>query len=182
MGNKANIVNHINQYATTDELDWLTVVAKNLPDDGQVVMLGAGPGVMAVAVRDGNTNIAMHIVDHNTCHYARAYLESFDYYKNITTLIAKSYIAGMMWDRNKKIDLLIIDADHSYEAVKSDLLAWLPHLCLGGLVFFHDYDATGTVFAAQDRYPGVRQAVEETMIGQELICRVGTSIVYRKMI
>ena len=51
-----------------------------------------------------------------------------------------------------KIDLLHIDADHSYEAVKADCEAWLPKMKSGGLACFHDYGVSRT---------GVQQAVEE---------------------
>ena len=39
---------------------------------------------------------------------------------------------------NKKIDLIFIDADHSYEACSSDAKAWLPKVKPGGIVIFHD--------------------------------------------
>jgi predicted O-methyltransferase YrrM len=40
------------------------------------------------------------------------------------------------WD--KKIDILHIDGDHSYEAVKKDYENWSPHLAENGIVLFHD--------------------------------------------
>ena len=38
------------------------------------------------------------------------------------------------------IDYLYIDADHTYEAVTSDLRAWWPHLKTGGLIAGDDYE------------------------------------------
>ncbi len=38
------------------------------------------------------------------------------------------------------IDYLYIDADHTYEAVTSDLEDWWPHLKIGGLITGDDYD------------------------------------------
>ena len=35
-------------------------------------------------------------------------------------------------------DLIFIDADHSYEAVRGDFLAWVPHLAPDGVIAFHD--------------------------------------------
>ncbi len=37
-----------------------------------------------------------------------------------------------------RADLIFIDADHTYEAVRDDFLAWAPRLAPGGIVAFHD--------------------------------------------
>lgn len=37
-----------------------------------------------------------------------------------------------------QVDLVFIDADHSYEAVLADMEAWWPHVKLGGLLVGHD--------------------------------------------
>ncbi len=44
--------------------------------------------------------------------------------------------AAKGWD--KKIDLIFIDGDHSYEGVKADWELFLPHLNEFGVVIFHD--------------------------------------------
>lgn len=48
------------------------------------------------------------------------------------------------------LDLIFIDADHTYKSVRADLRAWLPKLKLNGWIGGHDYGQ-----------PGVRQAVNE---------------------
>lgn len=60
-----------------------------------------------------------------------------------------SRIAGV-W--TKKIHVLFIDGDHSYEGCKTDIDSWYPHMASGGVMLFHDCDATS---------PGVEQAVKE---------------------
>lgn len=52
-------------------------------------------------------------------------------HRGISTKIAKMF--------NKKIDLLFVDGDHSYEMVKADIEAWLPHMKKGGILIMHDY-------------------------------------------
>ena len=47
-----------------------------------------------------------------------------------------SDVAAKGW--NKKIDLIFIDGDHSYEGVKADWDLFLPHLSEFGVVVFHD--------------------------------------------
>jgi predicted O-methyltransferase YrrM len=44
--------------------------------------------------------------------------------------------AAKGWD--KKIDIIFIDGDHSYEGVKADWELFLPHLTEFGVVIFHD--------------------------------------------
>jgi len=41
--------------------------------------------------------------------------------------------------RGRPIRLLLIDADHSFDAVKSDFQLWSPMVMPGGLIVFHDY-------------------------------------------
>lgn len=47
--------------------------------------------------------------------------------------------AAKFWPRNLTIDLLYIDADHSYEAVTQDFLTWSKFVTPGtGLILLHD--------------------------------------------
>lgn len=39
---------------------------------------------------------------------------------------------------HEPIELLFIDADHSYEAVRADFDAWMPHVIPGGIIALHD--------------------------------------------
>lgn len=52
-------------------------------------------------------------------------------------------------------DVVFIDADHGYEAVKADILAWLPHVRPGGVICGHDLGV----------FPGVDRAVAELVPG-----------------
>ncbi len=60
--------------------------------------------------------------------------------------------AALVADRS--LDFVFIDADHSYEGVREDILAWTPKLKPGGLLCGHDIDC-------RSREWGVRRAVEE---------------------
>ena len=53
---------------------------------------------------------------------------------------------------NKKIDVLFIDGDHTYEGCKADIDVWSKWVVPGGVMLFHDADETS---------PGVVQAIEE---------------------
>lgn len=49
---------------------------------------------------------------------------------------------------SKKIDLIFIDADHSYQGCSSDIKAWFPYLKEDAIVVFHDYQWAEGVKAA----------------------------------
>lgn len=52
------------------------------------------------------------------------------------------------------IDFIMIDGDHSYEAVKADIAAWMPKMKRKSVISGDDY-----------MWPGVKQAVEEAFPG-----------------
>ncbi|MDE3797601.1 class I SAM-dependent methyltransferase [Sinorhizobium meliloti] len=68
----------------------------------------------------------------------------------VTSLVAAEEIAGA------SLDLVFIDADHSYEGVKADIAAWLPKIRTGGWIGGHDYRNPDPRF----RF-GVDRAVDE---------------------
>lgn len=60
----------------------------------------------------------------------------------------------------KKFDTIFIDAGHTYEEVKADILAWQPLLAEGGIMAGHDYDPD---------WPGVIQAVRELVPNHRVV-------------
>src|SRR3990167_7479628 len=38
----------------------------------------------------------------------------------------------------KKIDVIFIDGDHTYEGCKADIDSWYPHMSKKGVMLFHD--------------------------------------------
>jgi MMP 1-O-methyltransferase len=73
------------------------------------------------------------------------------------------------------IELLFIDGDHSYEAVRRDAELWLPRLMDGGTVMFHD--------VATAAYTGPRRIARRMVCrnsGFHGIARVGSMLVARR--
>ena len=60
---------------------------------------------------------------------------------------------------DKSLKFVFIDGEHSYEAVKSDIEAWLPKLRPGGVIAGHDYIRL---------WPGVKRAVNEAFGEDEI--------------
>lgn len=54
---------------------------------------------------------------------------------------------------DESVDLVFIDADHSYEGVRRDIEAWTPKIKPGGIISGHDYES--------NEFPGVVRAVNE---------------------
>ncbi len=61
---------------------------------------------------------------------------------------------------DESIDMVYIDAKHTYEAVKEDITAWYPKVKIGGIISGHDF---------QDSHPGVKQAILEILGLPELL-------------
>lgn len=75
--------------------------------------------------------------------------------KNVTLFEGDSHSVSRLFNR-ESIDFIFIDADHSYESVKSDILDYFPLLKIGGIIAFHDY-----VSGIHGDHPGVKKAVDE---------------------
>lgn len=168
-------------YATDDELEFITARAKLIPAGGLMMIIGAGPGVMLMAAREASLDFSIVLIDIATCYYAQTHLGMVGLDKDVFYVISDSSVAGAKWTGGD-IDFLVIDGDHSYEGVKKDLDVWLPHIAHHGAVFLHDYEAYGTRFANQERYPGVAVAVSESilMTAFKPIGRPGTAVIYER--
>ncbi len=67
-------------------------------------------------------------------------------------LVKDDSAAAAAMFKEKSVDLVFIDANHSYECVRADIAAWLPRIKSGGTMAGHDYEPS---------FPGVKQAVDE---------------------
>jgi predicted O-methyltransferase YrrM len=65
--------------------------------------------------------------------------------------VGESAFWASVWPTS--VDLIFIDADHSYQAVSEDIKAWSAHVRRGGIICGHDYHQSE---------PAVMRAVEES--------------------
>ena len=79
----------------------------------------------------------------------------------------RSLDAAFLFSKTRlKFDLIFIDANHSYESVRADILAWVPLLSPKGIICGHDCDKV--------YWAGIVRAVEECIPRYHII--EGTTI------
>lgn len=52
----------------------------------------------------------------------------------------QAYTTEVVKDWSRTADLIFVDADHSYEGVRRDVMNWKEHVRLGGLLLMHDVE------------------------------------------
>lgn len=72
---------------------------------------------------------------------------------------------------DESCDVVFIDMEHTYEAVKNDIQMWLPKVKKGGYLAGHDY---------QSYWPGVIKAVNENFAKDDIIC-MDTCWIFHKL-
>lgn len=145
------------------DITLLAKVLDLLPEDATIVQLGAGSGTMSLAVfavRPGGFMLTVDNNQQNLNWEAQALANSTGDLSILkhATICNDSQKAGKNY-RAVNIDLLIVDASHTYEGVKGDLVAWMPNMKKDGLIFVHDYDGT----TAPRQYVGVKKACDEVL-------------------
>jgi len=62
---------------------------------------------------------------------------------------------------NESLGLVYIDADHTFEGVRTDIEAYMPKLLPGGIMAFHDYGSENYgVYKAVQNYTGGQDVFE----------------------
>lgn len=80
-------------------------------------------------------------------------LRSIEFASRRWTVIRSTSVEAAPLVLDGTVDLVFIDADHSYHGVRDDIEAWLPKVRAGGWIGGHDYRSV--------RFPGVERAVHE---------------------
>jgi hypothetical protein len=79
---------------------------------------------------------------------------------NLINPIRTDSVSASKMYADESLDAVFIDADHKYESVRADILAWMPKVKKGGILAGHDY---------MDAWGGVIKAVNETLSRFEII-------------
>lgn len=141
------------------ELRWLAEQAKTRR---RIVEIGAWRGRSTRALGDSTSGVVWVVDDWSGAgwDYGEDLLNVRErFFENTRDLFAigrvvsietSSEIASRVL-RDDHFDMIFIDGDHSYDAVKRDIKLWSPLLARGGLLCGHDYG----------NHPGVTRAVDE---------------------
>jgi hypothetical protein len=79
-----------------------------------------------------------------------------DKFSSRAWIVKKNSTNAVREYRDNFFDFVFIDGNHSYGAVKTDIIAWLPKVKIGGWICGHDYN--------NPAWPGVNQAVNERFL------------------
>jgi len=132
--------NEIKGWMSEEELDFLETKAKEMDS---IVELGSYLGRSTVALANGCDGMVWAIdswegskgLVMDGTEY-KQFRENTKCYVNIGTIVGDSLEQGSKW--KGKADMVFIDADHTYEAVKADIKMWKPKA--KKLICGHDYD------------------------------------------
>ena len=116
--------------------------------------------------KDGKTTLikeSSEIVYQKTALIAKKYSNFF--------LIRKSSKEAIESFENESVDIVFIDANHSYKSVKEDIGLWLPKVKRGGYLSGHDYSI---------EFFGVIQAVNEILGVDNVVIRSNATWFYFK--
>lgn len=146
----------------------------NVPEGGVFVELGAYKGkstsFIVTEINNQNRNIKFHTIDtfegdsgSNDVLEIEAYqkvnvskmFEEFNkntehLKEHFNVIVGKSDESSKLFEDNS-VDVIFIDAGHSYDAVIQDIKSWLPKIKDGGIMSGHDYNS----------WTGVNTAVNE---------------------
>lgn len=146
----------IRSYTTRAELETLFRLAESLPPSANIVELGSYLGastcfLAAGSAAKGGRVVAIDLWKNETMPEGRR--DTFaDFQRNTAGIAARVRIVRKRTteitadDIQPPVHLGFIDADHSYEATKSDAALLAPHIAPQGLIVFHDattFDGVG---------------------------------------
>jgi hypothetical protein len=113
-----------------------------------IVEIGVAEGGSALSSRTSmSANACIYLID--------PFLPGSIPLINFSSLVAHKYVGSVQngsvfwikdfsfnaikkWDKNRSIDLLFIDGDHSESGCHKDWVDWSPYISIGGHVMFHD--------------------------------------------
>ena len=132
-------------------LNWL-IKEHNIKTMAEV---GVRDGRTTFHLLDQNPELIIYGVDKSIAGFYNSEIKA-KYGKRLVAIEALS-TDGAVHIPDSSLDLVFIDADHSYEWVKKDIAAYKPKLKPSGWLTGHDID-----------FPGVNRAVNEVVVKYDI--------------
>lgn len=169
----------IHGWCSPEQFDLYREVAHTFPRGSRIVEIGAWLGkstsFMAIEMLNAKNALDFYVVDHWLGSSEHQYLKQLstvyeDFTKNmepvkeLLKVIKKPSIEAAKDFEDNSLDFVFIDAEHTYEALLSDITAWLPKLKPGGILAGDDWD--------NDNWIDVSKAVNKLLKNVELRGRV----------
>lgn len=144
---------HIWGWCRIAELEWLHEQAAKMRN---IVEVGALRGRSSYALATGCTGLVYCIdpFDDEGAHCEPAFMENTSSLPNVRAVKGYSPAVASIVPRRGRVDMVYIDGDHSRDAIRADIGAWLPKT--RKLICGHDY-----VDHPQAGYPDVKAVVDE---------------------
>lgn len=154
------------------ELAFLQALAFTLPEAATVVEVGSWKGRSTVALCealegldarvfavDAFSGVEMHAAGFGP-EMLDTFLENTVGFGFLEPIVGGSAESATRFP-DGSVDLVFLDADHSYEAVRRDIRAWLPKLKRGGVMCGHDWGFREVIAAVKETFgrPGVFEAI-----------------------
>jgi predicted O-methyltransferase YrrM len=159
---------------THREINYLKMLAANLPLCPLIVNIGAADGVSTCAFLEARPDALIYSVDVEPCPQEFEHLEACGLDPNcVMRLLGDSKQLGLAFE--EQCDLLYIDGDHWNAA--GDIEAWVKtgKVKSNGIVAFHDWQEI-----CPENNPGaVYEQVNEHMAGYVMIGHVDRVIAFR---
>ena len=152
-------------------------VVKQLAPGATLVELGSFQGRSSVAIAAVlPANSVLHCVDHfeGSVEHRTMQLDLTNLFqsfqRNIAAFGVKDRIRVLQMSTVEaagqfaadSVDLILLDAAHDFDSVRTDLEHWYPKLKPGGVLFCDDYETA---------WPGVMKAVEMAGLKGEVVVR-----------
>jgi predicted O-methyltransferase YrrM len=150
-------------------------IVQSVPEGGHIVEVGAWKGASTsyLAVEAQHKKIRIDVVDtwsgsqeHKDISDIRenslfeTFIDNLRPVINLINPIRTDSVSASKMYAEESLDAVFIDADHRYESVKADILAWMPRVKNGGILAGHDYILV---------HSGVIRAVDELIETPEII-------------
>ena len=145
-------------------------MVKKFPTGSKFVEIGCWKGkssaYMTIEIINSGKNIDFYCIDVwdnssedlkmlDTTHIYEVFLSNMKPLNEHFIPIRMPSVEAAKHFKDNSLDFVFIDADHSYESIKEDIIAWLPKVKEGGILAGHDYHISG------NSWKGVIKAVNE---------------------